>query len=195
MKVHHLHHPLAALAGAVLAACSQAPVKLPVAFDQAEAKALMAPGTNQISGKIIFEPDQGHVLAFPDTVVTCEGHEVSLIPDTDYAREWALSYFGKPVTDMAYRLTKRGSNKSYVGYEAFVAQTRKTQCDENGQFSFSNVANGDFFVLARVRWLGKDEEIYKFGFASEDIDEEDGVIIKKIRLQGNQKVQLNGPWP
>lgn len=65
---------------------------------------MLAKGNNQISGKIHFEPDRGHVFAYPNTVVTCEGNEVTLIPYTDYAREWALKYYGKPVTDVVLSL-------------------------------------------------------------------------------------------
>lgn len=179
----------------MLSACTPTLVHLPVPFDAKEAQSLLRPGTNQISGTIKFEPDKGHVLAYPDTFVTCEGQDVILIPYTDYAREWALKYYGKPVTDIAYKLTHRAKAQTFDNYDAFMASTRKTQCDENGNFQFNDVANGNFFVMANVQWKGKDEEVYKFAFAPEDIDEEDGTVVKKITLKDSQNLKLNGPWP
>jgi hypothetical protein len=168
---------------------------LPVPFDQKEAAALLVPGTNQISGTILYEQDKGRVLAFPDTFVSCAGREVALIPYTDFAREWALRYYGKPVMDIAYRLANRGRSIQVEGQEQMFEASRKTRCDDKGNFSFSNVANGDFLLMAHVQWLGKDEASYQFGFAPEDIDEEDGSVIKRIRLEGNDKINLTGPWP
>lgn len=178
-----------------LAACSPELVRIPVPFDQQEASAMLTPGSNQIIGTILYEPDKGRVLAYPDTFVSCAGREVTLIPYTDFAREWALRYYGKPITDVGHRLSNRGRSMTFENSEAFFATTRKTQCDDKGNFSFDNVANGDFFIYAKVQWLGKDEEAYKFGFAPEDIDEEDGTVIKKITLRGNEKRVLAGPWP
>jgi hypothetical protein len=178
-----------------MAGCAPTQVHLPVTFDQAGAKELMAPGTNKITGAIKFEPDKGHIFAYPDTFVTCEGNEVTLIPYTDYAREWALKFYGKPVTNIAYKLTNRSKRLVFDDFDKFMAVTRKTQCDENGNFAFEHVANGDFLVMAKVVWKGRDEEMYNFAFAPEDIDEEDGTVIKKISLKGNETLTLNGPWP
>lgn len=181
--------------GVILYGCSTQPIRLPVNFDAREATAQLAPGTNQISGTILYEPDRGRVLGYPDTFVSCAGRKVYLIPYTDFAREWALKYYGKPVTDVAYRLANHGKTVKVEGQEAFMAATRTTTCDEKGNFNFDNVANGDFFVMSKVEWLGRDEEAYKFGFAPEDIDEEFGSVIKKITLRGNEKKVLGGPWP
>jgi len=189
------HSLLSVLSVFAITGCAPTLVRLPVSFDQAGAKALMAPGSNKIAGTIKFEPDKGHVFAYPDTFVTCEGNEVTLIPYTDYAREWALKYYGKPVTDVAYKLTGRARNMLFDDYDKFMATTKKTQCDANGNFTFDQVGNGDFFVMAKVVWKGRDEEMYNFAFAPEDIDEEDGTVIKKISLKGNETVKLTGPWP
>jgi len=175
--------------------CSSAPIKLPVPFDEQQARAQLVNGNNQLSGTILYEPDHGRVLAYPDTFVSCAGREVMLLPYTDFAREWALQYYGKPVTDMAYRLSHRGRSVTVVGQDAFFAASRKTECDDKGNFSFKNVADGEYLLLAKVKWLGKDEEAYNFGFAPEDIDEEEGSIVKRVSLSGKERQVLTGPWP
>lgn len=177
-----------------LTACSPTLVRLPVAFDQSEAAALLAPGPNQIVGTILYQADRGRVLGDPATYVSCAGSKVTLFPYTDYAREWALKYYGKPVTDMAYRLVNRGKSMKFEGEEAFQAASRKTECDEKGNFAFRNVADGDFLVVANVQWLGKYQG-YGFGLSQEDMDVEDGSVVKKISLRGGAKKVLTGPWP
>ncbi len=186
---------IALLCGQIMIGCTTTPIKLPVPFDRQQAMAQLVKGTNQLAGTILYEPDRGRVLAFPDTFVSCAGREVMLLPYTDFAREWALRYYGKPVTDMAYRLAQRGRPVTVEGQDAFFAASLKTQCDDKGNFSFNNVANGEYLLLAKVQWLGRDEESYQFGFAPEDIDEEDGSIVKRITLGGNERRILTGPWP
>jgi len=195
MNKHTFSIPFTATFIASLMGCASGPIQLAVPFDAKEAKTMLAKGNNQISGKIHFEPDRGHVFAYPNTVVSCEGNEVTLIPYTDYAREWATKYYGKPVTDLAYKLTHRARDQKFIGYDAFMAQTIKTSCDDSGNFAFKNVADGEYFVMAKVEWKGRDEEIYKFAFAPEDIDEEDGTVIKKVSVKGNANLKLDGPWP
>lgn len=177
-----------------LTACSPTLVRLPVAFDREEAANLLKPGPNQIAGAILYEPDRGKVLGAPATLVSCAGRSVSLIPYTDYAREWALRFYGKPVTDTAYRLTHRGKSMTFEGEETFLAATRKTECDEQGRFAFGNVADGDFLVVADVQWMGKYQG-YGFGLTQEDMDVEDGSVVKKVSVHGGTAKALNGPWP
>jgi hypothetical protein len=177
-----------------LLACSPTLVRLPVPFDQEEAANLLKPGNNQITGAILYEPDRGKVLGAPATYVSCAGRAVSLIPYTDYAREWALRFYGKPVTDTAYRLTHRGKSMTFEGEDAFMAASRKTECDKDGRFAFNNVADGDFLVVADVQWTGKYQS-YGFGLTQEDMDVEEGSVVKKISLSGGTKQVLTGPWP
>lgn len=179
----------------VVSGCAPQAVYLPVSLDVDEARKQLIKGNNQINGSILYEPDKGHAFAYPDTIVSCEGREVTLMPYTDFAREWALKYYGAPVTNTAYRLANRGKAPNIMGSEQLFALTRKTQCDEKGQFRFSDVSDGDYFLIAKVRWLGKDEESYQFGFAPEDIDEEDGSVIKRVTVRGQGNIVLDGPWP
>jgi hypothetical protein len=179
----------------VVSGCAQQAVQLPVSLDVDAAKKQLIKGNNQINGSILYEPDKGHAFAYPDTMVSCEGREVTLMPYTDFAREWALKYYGVPVTNTAYRLANRGKAPNIIGSDQLFALTRKTQCDEKGQFRFSDVSDGEYFLIAKVRWLGKDEESYQFGFAPEDIDEEDGSVIKKFTVNGQGSIVLDGPWP
>lgn len=177
-----------------LAACaSQQPARIDVPFYSAKASAMLAPGTNQVSGRIMVGLASG-------TLVTCANNVVSLVPATAYAREWARQFYqldtGRYGTiNAAYRMDSREPEIKFVGAEPFYATTRTTRCDEDGDFSFANVGNGEFFVVARTRWLGKDHDYYDFMYGINDAQEEDGSVMELIRLHGNDAINLQWAPP
>ena len=129
------------------------------------------------------------------TIVTCANSVVSLVPATDYAKEWARIFYeldsGKYGNiDAAFRMDARESKVSFTGAEAFYATTRTARCDEDGDFSFTNVANGEFFIVARTRWLGKDHDYYDFMYGINDAQEEDGSVMERIRVRGDEVIDL-----
>jgi hypothetical protein len=172
-----------------LAGCqSNAPVRMSVPFDEAKARTLLKPGKNQVGGRIMVGLPSG-------TIVTCANSVVSLVPATDYAKEWATRFYeldsGKYGTlDAAYRMDARESQIAFAGAEGFYAATRTARCDEDGDFSFMNVADGEFFVVARTRWLGKDHDYYDFMYGVNDAQEEDGSVMERIRVRGGEVVDL-----
>ena len=178
----------------LLAACSASgPVQISTPFDQAKARAMLAPGTNQISGRIMVGLSSG-------MLVTCAGNVVSLVPATDYAREWARKFYqldtGRYGTlDAAYRMDSRESEVKFANADAFYATTRTARCDEDGDFVFSNVANGEYFVVAKTRWLGRDHDYYDFMYGINDAQEEDGSVMERVRLRGNDAIAIQWAPP
>ncbi len=185
---------ISSLAIIALAACSTGgPVRITTPFDEGKARALLAPGPNQVNGRIMVALPSGDL-------VTCAGLVVSLVPATDYAREWASRFYeldtGRYGTlNAAFRMDSREPEVKFQGAEAFYAATRTTQCDEDGDFSFPKVANGEFFVVAKARWLGKDHDYYDFMYGTNDAQEEDGSVMEKIRVQGGQVINLQWAPP
>ena len=169
----------------LLAACAaNKPVNIAVPFDQAKARAQLAAGSNQVNGRVLVDLDNGNL-------VTCANNVVNLVPVTAYAREWARQFYrldtGRYGTlDAAYRLDSREPEIQFVGADAFYAATRTTRCDADGEFSFPNVANGEFFIVAKTRWLGRDHDYYDFMYGINDAQEEDGSVMKRIRLTGGE---------
>lgn len=184
----------AGLAILMLAACaSSGPVRIAAPFDEGAARALLRPGTNQVNGRIMAEFSSG-------TLVTCANNVVTLVPVTQYAREWAIRFFelesGRYGTmNAAYRMDSRESEVKFQGAEDFYAATRSTRCDEDGNFAFPNVANGEFFVVAKTRWLGKDHDYYDFMYGVNDAQEEEGSVLEKIRVRGNEVITLEWAPP
>ncbi len=178
----------------VLVACSSgAPVRISVPFEEGKARAMLKSGDNQVSGRVMVGLSSG-------TIVTCAGNVVSLVPVTAYAREWARHFYeldtGRYGTlNQAFRMDSRESPVKFVGADAFYAATRTTRCDEDGDFNFENVANGEFLVVAKTRWLGKDHDYYDFMYGVNDAQEEDGSVMEKIRLKGHDSVDLQWAPP
>lgn len=72
-------------------------------------------------------------------VVTCAGSQVMLIPATPYFRE-------------AINMARAGQRKPILSPEA--QDLRKTStCDSQGNFSFSKVPAGKWFLVTEVSWI------------------------------------------
>jgi hypothetical protein len=179
---------IAGLAILPLTACGPSTVRIPIAFDESEARAMLAPGANQVTGTINLELENG-------SLVTCAGNEVSLVPATAYAREWVRQFYeidkGQYGTmAAAYRLDDREDDIRFAGAEAFYTATRSARCDEDGDFSFAHIGNGEFFVVAKAKWLGKNREYYDFMYNINDAEGENGSIMERIRLSGHDVIDL-----
>ena len=173
----------------LLTACaSPQAVRIPITFDVTKARAMLKPGNNQIKGNIRLELDDG-------TLISCAGNLVNLVPVTPYAKEWARLFYnldsGRYGTlNAAYRMSTREKPIQFAGAQAFYATTRSTHCDADGDFEFPNVGNGNFFVIAKVEWLGKDHNYYDFLYGTSNAEEDDGSVMIQTRLDGNDVANL-----
>ncbi|MFM8445622.1 MAG: hypothetical protein ACKN9W_20070 [Methylococcus sp.] len=178
----------------LLNACTAtSPTRIAVPFDEAKARSMLLPGSNQVKGRIMASLNGG-------TLVTCANNVVSLVPVTPYAKEWARLFYQLDTgrygsLKAAYRMDSREPEVKFAGAEGFYAATRTTRCDEDGDFAFANVANGEFFVVAKTRWLGKDHDYYDFMYGINDAQEEDGSVMEMIRVNGNDAIELQWTPP
>ena len=128
----------------VFTACApqQQIVNLSSKFDPAEAKFILTDGNATITGQAFLRQSGGGV-------VTCAGSTVYLIPRTKYASERMQHLYGGTLGGVNY-----GSNsKSVPDYFVFTELTRQTQCDAQGNFEFSSVPSGKFYVSTNVEWV------------------------------------------
>ena len=109
-------------------------VKMHAKLDYSEHKPYAQPGENGISGKA-FLKQQGEV----DSVVTCAGNRVLLLP--------ATSYFREMIGHMVAGSEPEPPEKTYPSLKNMI---RRAQCDAQGNFSFSEVPDGAWFVLTQV---------------------------------------------
>ena len=116
-------------------------------FNEKEASNLMNKGNNTISGQAFLRQLGGGI-------VTCAGYEVKLIPATKYAEERIRQL---------YVSNEQGANL-YRHY-AFTPDEplyhnliHKTICNKSGNFTFTHVSNGSFFIVAPVIWAARTKE-------------------------------------
>jgi hypothetical protein len=108
-------------------------VQMQTKFDYSEHEPYAKPGENGISGRA-FLTRQG------ESVVTCAGNRVLLLPATSYFREifWHMIVAG---SEPPPPRTPHPSLKSMI---------RRTECDAQGNFSFSEIPDGTWFILTQV---------------------------------------------
>lgn len=139
---------LAAVATAtmVLSGCAVAPyqVTLQHQFDARQAQRLMQPGVNIVEGSALIRQQGGGV-------VTCAGQGVSLIPRTDYAAERTLYLWGN--VTRGYSHVYAMNMQFTPDPPAYGQHVARTICDAQGNFQFSNVADGEFFVVTVISWV------------------------------------------
>jgi hypothetical protein len=168
--------------------CAPKAVNIKVPLDERKAKLLLSEGGNTINGQVRYTA-RGGVL------VSCANESVSLIPATDYAREWIRVFYetdsGKFGTDeSAYKQNDKESRLQFVGADTYYRLTRVTRCDDDGEFSFEKVHDGDFYVVVKVRWLGANHEFYDFLWGMTQADEHDGSVMMKVRLRGGEEKNM-----
>jgi hypothetical protein len=108
-------------------------VKPQTKFDYSEHEPYAKPGENGISGQA-FLRQQG------DSVVTCAGSRVLLLPATSYFREafWHIIIGGSDPEPLK------------TPYPSLKSMIRRTQCDAQGNFSFAEIPDGTWFILTEV---------------------------------------------
>ncbi len=108
-------------------------VKMQTKFDYSEHEPYAKPGDNGISGQAFLRQQE-------DSVVTCAGSRVLLVPATSYFRE------------MFWHMIITGSEPEppETPYPSLKSMIRRTQCDAQGNFSFSEIPDGTWFILTQV---------------------------------------------
>ena len=106
-------------------------VKMQTKFDYSEHEPYAQPGANSIKGRA-FLNQQGDI-------VTCAGSRVLLVPGTSYFREMIRHFVARSDPDPPEK-----------AYPSLKNMFRKTECDAQGNFSFTNIPDGGWFILTEV---------------------------------------------
>ena len=127
-----------------LVACApqQRTIHLSSTFDRSEAEFILTDGTATITGQSFLRQSGGGV-------VTCAGSIVHLIPRTKYADERMQHLYGSTLGGVNYATVPTFVPDFYIYSEL----TRQTQCDAQGNFEFSSVPAGKFYVATNVEWV------------------------------------------
>jgi hypothetical protein len=108
-------------------------VQMQTKFDYSEHEPYAKSGKNEVSGQAI-------VTRQGNSVVTCAGNRVLLMPATSYFREM----FWHMIVERSEPKPPENPNPSLKN------MIRRTECDAQGHFSFSQVPDGTWFVLTQV---------------------------------------------
>lgn len=162
---------LATAALLALAACAT-PITVTAPFVAEEVAYVSTRGSATVSGQAFMRQMGGGV-------VTCAGEEVMLIPAGRYATELMTRMFGNPQGGRMGALSVMAPSETPT---QFREMQRRAQCDAEGDFAFSGVANGPYYVLTRVIWTAGDSFV-----------PEGGYVARRIEVRGgrDQRVLLN----
>lgn len=119
-------------------------------FDEQAAAAQMQPGSGVLHGNAFMRQRGGGV-------VTCAGSDVVLQPVTAYASERIVDIYGSgPAVGDTVALPIRDAIHTKVSFSpdipAYRDSMRHTRCDGQGDFEFSSLRDGNYYVVTRVVW-------------------------------------------
>ena len=134
-------NPVENVASQELVAASTAVQHQNITFDEGKAAMLMLDGQNTITGTANAKLPDG-------TIVSCAGMNIQLIPVTEYATVRMKEIYGE--TGEGFRSLSAGKNNNPEPVKEYVKLTKKTKCDIGGNFKFSNIANGSFYVAGSI---------------------------------------------
>jgi hypothetical protein len=119
-------------------------VALHTRFQPREVAWFAGRGTNTIEGTAIAR-------AYNGTAKTCAALPVTLFPVSAYASERMTAL---------YESDQEGFNPILMGRPAsfdnddqrYIQTAKTTRCDAHGHFAFSELPDGDYFVVGEVTW-------------------------------------------
>ncbi len=123
------------------------PKKTPinVAFNSKMAASKLKDGVHSISGSAFLRQKGGGV-------VTCAGSEVVLTPKTPYADEYIHRFYRD--NDSGYKdfLVQYLLGDGIEVNPEYYKYTKTATCDAQGNFKFSKISNGDYYITTTVIW-------------------------------------------
>jgi hypothetical protein len=140
-----MHHWRFLIAGLICAATAVAdePVKLESVFNIDEVKFAQQPGNSTVTGTASLK------LA-DNAVKSCAGFKVELLPVATYSKERIVRTYGNDRQGQI--LMEQNPPKFTPDAPEYHDTVIKGACDARGQFQFSNVPAGDYFVIAFIIW-------------------------------------------
>lgn len=154
----------------VMAGCAtapSAPAHISTPFRAADYAWFSAKGNNTISGNAVMRTVGGEVR-------TCAAFPVGLVPGGAYTRERMMIVYGS--SDRGYR--PAGSRVQFGNDEPqYLALLKEATCDSQGNFTFTDLPDGEYFVIAQVIW-GVPMRYHT--------EAQGGTIMQRVELRGGE---------
>lgn len=159
---------LAGVVGLVIASTSCGGVQVQEVpqpnFDPGVASYALEPGSTEVLGSAFARQRGGGV-------VSCAGSDVWLLPDEPFFA-WAVTPVVVRVTESAFSLSGGGSSTTRdwpiaTRLQNTMQYVRRSQCDIDGRFRFTDVPRGQYIVATVILWeAGRSQQ---GGAAVEDV--------------------------
>ncbi|NDV53934.1 carboxypeptidase regulatory-like domain-containing protein [Salipiger sp. PrR003] len=159
----------AGLLALVTAGCAGRVIETTVPFDPNEVSFIDQRGAADIEGQAFFRQQGGGV-------VTCAGEQVTLIPAGKYATERMTQIYGS-VSGGRISVFQGASQENLP--PQYISMVRSSMCDAEGDFSFANVANGDYYVTTKVLWTVGNSYI-----------PEGGALARRVSIRNGQDARV-----
>jgi len=125
--------------------------KVPVPFDENQAKVAMAKGSARIKGVLYHRVTMngryagGDYLLSVEPAVQLKGVTVMLFPETDHLKDWLK----RERENRGKRLLSKDTQRvEYIPDARMWKYAVKTKTDQHGRYFFNNLKPGKYFVLA-----------------------------------------------
>lgn len=125
------------------AAIAAEPIKLDNKFDIEAVRFVKQTGTSTVTGKAFLKLADG-------TVKNCAGFNIELLPVAAYSKERIVKTYGNDRQGQI--LMEQNPPKFTPDAPEYHDMLIKGACDMRGEFNFSNVPAGDYFVIAFIIW-------------------------------------------
>lgn len=141
-----MRNALAFVIAASLAGCaSMQPVTIASAFNPADVAWSQGPGTGTITGQAFFQTRGGQPR-------TCAGQSVALVPDSPHTRERIRAFYG--AGDSGYRPATVPDPKFMPDEQLAILEfVRMASCDAQGNFEFTALPAGRYYVTTSISWV------------------------------------------
>ena len=152
----------------VVTSCAPQSYVLKNEFDANQAMKAIEKGNNSISGEAFLRQNGGGV-------VTCAGYEVSLVPETLYARERMEIIYGNAIkgyNPVYHRVIISPDNPQYH------TTLHKKICSSTGHFEFNDVKDGNYFLTALVVW------------DAPNAGKQGGSLMERVSVKGGEKREI-----
>jgi len=127
------------MAAIITAPASAKPKPFVNAYNPNDVAWALQSGPNAVMGSALLRTVGGDIK-------TCAGYTAYLLPVSAYTTEAVMRAGGSAQGGLI-----RWGSKYYID-PAVGNVTRQTTCDAQGNFSFTSLPDGEYFVVARVTW-------------------------------------------
>ena len=148
------------------------PVQLKSVFNLAEVEWVKEIGNSSLKGKAFLKLAGGEYKG-------CAGFNVELLPVAKYSNERILKTYGN--NEQGQILLKDNPPKFTPDAKEYHDMVIKTQCNENNEFSFSQIKSGDYYIMGFIIWdAAVDGKTVKDG----------GAVMKRIHINEKESPEV-----